>query len=66
MSRDGQTLRDYGLHQDPPTDWQAYEECPRCKAERGQPCRDMRYKYLPVKHNWVPHPNRPLTGESSE
>lgn len=51
---------DYGDHWTLESEWHAYDACPRCKAERGQPCRDMKYRHTAARFCWKAHPNRPL------
>lgn len=51
---------DYGMHWMPESEWIAYDTCYRCKAERGKPCLDMRYRHMKPKQLWLTHPHRKL------
>jgi len=64
MSRDGQSVSDYGEHLFPEAEWANYSDCHRCPAKRGMPCLDMRYfkpeEFSVPKRCWKAHAGRPL------
>jgi hypothetical protein len=58
VTRDGQTMTDYGAHY-PSPDWHTLPTCRRCHAEPGTPCYDLRHRRpLPYQFNHQPHRER--------
>lgn len=41
------------------TSWEAFDECPKCAAKKGKPCRDLRNPAFTVS---MPHKGRKQIG----